>query len=341
MSDNIIFMVHVSCKTYNHAPYIMDAMKGFTMQETDFPFVCTIIDDASTDGEPMVIRKYLEDNFDLDDTTIARPKETDDYKMCFARHKTNHNCFFAVYYLKYNHYSIKKTKDPYLSEWTDTKYTAICEGDDYWIDPLKLQKQVSFLENSIEYGLIYTNHYNNIEGEISLFKEKGNTEFGQILIESGIGTLTTCFRTDIYNDYFRDIQPNDKNWLMGDAPLWKYFAFHTKIKFLPDYTAVYRVLPESASHSEDYRRRMDFIRSAYEMQSYFINRYVDDAKERTHYEKTVRKQRDEALLAVLYRNGTMSEIWDFIMDNKRELGCRVIVRELFRGSIKRYIISKL
>ena len=42
------WMVYVICATYNHASYIKDAMNGFTMQETDFPFVCAIIDDAST-----------------------------------------------------------------------------------------------------------------------------------------------------------------------------------------------------------------------------------------------------------------------------------------------------
>ena len=53
------WMVRVSCMTFNHHAYIEDAMNGFCMQETDFPFVCTIVDDASTDGEPEVIKKYL------------------------------------------------------------------------------------------------------------------------------------------------------------------------------------------------------------------------------------------------------------------------------------------
>ena len=54
--------VVVRCITFNHAPYIQEALNGFTMQKTTFPFVCTIIDDASTDGEQDVIKKYLEDN---------------------------------------------------------------------------------------------------------------------------------------------------------------------------------------------------------------------------------------------------------------------------------------
>ena len=61
--------------------------------------------------------------------------------------------YFAVVYLKENHYSQKKSKAPYLTEWEDTKYIALCEGDDYWTDPLKLQKQVDFLERHPDYSL--------------------------------------------------------------------------------------------------------------------------------------------------------------------------------------------
>ena len=140
------YMVCVKCMTYNHAPYITDAMNGFAIQETTFPYVCVIVDDASTDEEQDVITKYLQDNFDLEDKSIVRHEETDDYVMTYTRHKTNNNCYFAVYFLKYNHYSIKKPKLPYYEEWTKAKYIALCEGDDYWTDGKKLLNQVSFLE---------------------------------------------------------------------------------------------------------------------------------------------------------------------------------------------------
>ena len=68
----IDFLVCVRSYTYNHAPYIEDAMNGFSMQQTNFPFVCVIVDDASTDGEPEVIMNYLNCHFDLDNETIVR-----------------------------------------------------------------------------------------------------------------------------------------------------------------------------------------------------------------------------------------------------------------------------
>ena len=76
------------------------------MQKTNFPFVCLIIDDASTDGEQDVILEYLKVNFELGDNSIARSEETDDFVFTFARHNKNGFCYFAVWLLKQNHYSI-------------------------------------------------------------------------------------------------------------------------------------------------------------------------------------------------------------------------------------------
>ena len=75
MIENINFKVSVRCMTYNQAPYIEDAMNGFCMQQTDFPFVCNVMDDASADGEQDFIRKYLEEHFDLDEKNLIKKEE--------------------------------------------------------------------------------------------------------------------------------------------------------------------------------------------------------------------------------------------------------------------------
>ena len=157
MSNN--FLVCIQCFTYNQAPYITDALNGFTMQQTTFPFVAMVVDDASTDGEQDVIAAYIEEHFDTHNSDIAYKKETDYAHITYAQHKTNKNCYIVVLYLKENLYSkgLHDKKLEYLSQWRDnTKYEALCEGDDYWIDPLKLEKQVDFLENNPEYGMCYT-----------------------------------------------------------------------------------------------------------------------------------------------------------------------------------------
>ena len=149
MENSTKYKVAVKCCTYNQAQYITDALNGFVMQETDFPFVCCIIDDASTDGEQEVIRKYVAENFDLSEPDVAYEKETDDAYIMYARHKSNKNCFFAVLYLKKNLFHENEKKIGLISEWMDnTDYIALCEGDDYWTDPSKLQKQVDYLEHN-------------------------------------------------------------------------------------------------------------------------------------------------------------------------------------------------
>ena len=154
------YKVCVYCNTYNQASYIKDTMDGFCIQQTNFPFVCMIMDDASTDGEPEVIKQYLHDYFDIEWT-----KETDDYHLTLARHQENKNCYFAVYLLKYNHYSIKKRRLRYYRELTDEiDYVALCEGDDYWTDAHKLQKQADALDATPQVTLVYTN-FQTIDGE--------------------------------------------------------------------------------------------------------------------------------------------------------------------------------
>ena len=129
MDSGTKYKVAAKCYTYNQAQYITDTLNGFVMQETDFPFVCCIIDDASSDGEQEVIRKYVAENFDLSEQDIAYEKETDDAYITYARHKSNKNCFFAVLYLKRNLYRERRRKLGLISEWMDNaEYIALCEG---------------------------------------------------------------------------------------------------------------------------------------------------------------------------------------------------------------------
>ena len=142
------YTVCVKCMTFNHASFITDAIKGFTIQQTSFPFVCVIVDDASTDGEPRVLRDYYFRDLDYKNSAVAYQEDTEYGTILFARHRANKNCYFAIILLKENHHSQNKSKFPYYSRWSDNAvYIAPCEGDDYWSDPQKLQKQVDYLEN--------------------------------------------------------------------------------------------------------------------------------------------------------------------------------------------------
>ena len=160
------YMVLCSTITYNQAPYITDTMNGFCMQQTSFSYACYIIDDASTDGEQDVIKAYLDEHFQMDK---AEQYELELANVIVAKHNTNPNCTFAVYLLKRNLWKEPDLKRPLCRPWTQRcKYIALCEGDDYWIDPHKLQKQVDFLDANPDYSLCF--HKVNIESDF--YKEQ-------------------------------------------------------------------------------------------------------------------------------------------------------------------------
>ena len=154
MNIKDIYLLCVRCMTYNHSEYIKDALDGFCMQRTSFPFYAVVFDDASTDGEQEVIKSYMEHYFELSEDSGCKQWETEEAVFVFARHKENENCHFLVVYLKKNLYKTTR-KDDLIKEWCVAKYIALCEGDDYWTDPLKLQKQVDFLENNAEYAACF------------------------------------------------------------------------------------------------------------------------------------------------------------------------------------------
>ena len=242
--EEIDYLVRVSCMTYNQASYIKDAMNGFCMQETTFPFVCVIIDDASKDGEQEVIRHFVEEKFDLGEDNVAYEKDTDYGHVTFARNKTNWNCFFSVIYLNENHFSLRKPKAPYFKEWMDTKYVALCEGDDYWLDPEKLQKQVSFLEEHPDFGFVGTNvkvDNNGVLREEPPMVSSGVIEgdfelIGNVFEFAKCGpparTVSLCYRKEVVQPYV--------GYLIGDIVLETILAKFSKYAVYRNYASVYR-----------------------------------------------------------------------------------------------------
>ncbi len=117
-------MVTIRCATYNHERFIRQCLEGFVMQRTNFRFEAVVHDDASTDGTAAIIREYAEKYPDI----IKPIFETENQ---YSKHDG----------------SLRRIMNAH----THGKYVALCEGDDYWIDPYKLQKQVDFLESHPDY----------------------------------------------------------------------------------------------------------------------------------------------------------------------------------------------
>lgn len=251
------FLVRIGCITYNHAPYIEDAMNGFCMQQTTFPFVATIIDDASTDGEPEVIRNYLDVHFDLSEEGLSRQWETDDAYFIYAQHKENKNCYFAVVLLKYNFYSIKKSKVPLIKDWIETKYIALCEGDDYWITPHKLQKQIDFLEKNPDYTMCFHSVYYDEEGSKNRNDRKCNSNRDytteDIIIGGGLfcGTCSLLFERNILEKPYGFRKMAD----VGDYPLQIICSLGGKIHYFSEIMGCYRISTPNSWTRNTYSHR--------------------------------------------------------------------------------------
>ena len=114
-------LVSICCLTYNHEAFIRDALEGFLRQRTDFDFEILIYDDASTDGTARIIREYA-----MGDPERIRPILQEENQ--YSKGVTNPSGAF----------NFPRARG---------KYIAMCEGDDYWTDPDKLQRQVDYLES--------------------------------------------------------------------------------------------------------------------------------------------------------------------------------------------------
>ncbi len=254
-------------------------MNGFCIQQTDFPFLCTIVDDASTDGEQNVIKNYLQANFDHDESGNIQIEETDEYISMFARHKTNTNCFFVVLFLKYNHYQIKKSKMPYFKKYAQlANYVAICEGDDYWTDAGKLEKQVAFLDEHLDYSLCHTSYSVFFERNGRLVDSKDVrinhplSHPSEVFYRYRIMTLTVLYRTKLFTEIVEaDPYLFSPVFKMGDSQTWYEMAKRGKVFFMKEKTSVYRV-HEGSSSRQHLKGSLRFSLSCAEMQLYIAKR---------------------------------------------------------------------
>ena len=203
--------------------YIAEAMDSWLAQKTSFPFDILISDDGSTDGTCDIIRNYAE--------------RYPNIRLISTGHIGKMPNFIR---------SLKESKG---------KYIALCDGDDYWIDPYKLQKQFDFMETHPEFSECFTNSYvlDTVTGKKKIAKthvwDEATTE-GLLShrdndnVQMSPGHTSTFF----YRNQFLQEYPK---WMYGDVmtdfPLYMLMSRYGKAKFINDITSVYRHRPEGVS----------------------------------------------------------------------------------------------
>jgi len=235
-------LVSICCITYNHENYIRETIESFLKQKTNFQFEVLIYDDASTDRTQDIIKEFEEKYPD-----IIKPFYQTENQYCKG-----------IDTIIYNFQRAK------------SKYIAMCEGDDYWNDSYKLQKQVDFLEKNDDYVITYHNAkiINKDGQEIapSKLSDSHKRDFSQDELLKGrwVLTLTMCFR-NVTKDY--------PTYLFGDTSLVSFLGNYGKGKYLNSVEdAVYRVHPTSVWSSKDEEHKKIIGASVFAK----LNKYYDE-----------------------------------------------------------------
>lgn len=234
--------VSVVCLTYNHIGFIAEALESFVRQQTNFPFEVIVHDDASTDGTTEVVKDYAARY-----PHIIRPVLQDENQ--WRKGKT-----------------LSKT---FIYPLIQGEYVAFCEGDDYWTDPLKLQKQVDALDARPDASVCFhpvTVHWEDGSEPDSEFPSKkyrfykDELELSDLLKRNFIQTNTVMYRWRFQEEPL-DLIPD--GILPGDWFLHLLHAQKGKILFLPDNMGVYRRhkqgLWNGAGKSKEWYRKVGLL----------------------------------------------------------------------------------
>lgn len=258
-------LVSISCITYNHAPYIRECLDGFLMQKTSFGIEVLIHDDASNDGTIEIINEYEKKYPEIIKPIIQKENQ-------FSQGKRGLNA-------KYNFSRAKG------------KYIALCEGDDYWTDPLKLQKQVDFLEANEDFSICFHNIKIKREDENKIVDDNITPSVSDItdiyrLAEGNyLHTPSVVFRK---NQTVFDELLTLNNLVAGDYVLHMLNAKYGKIMKLSDTMAVYRIhkggIWSRKSIEFTYPIWLDLIEKiiplfSFEIQKILFNQYMILSKE--------------------------------------------------------------
>lgn len=209
-------MVSIRCIAYNQGQYIRDTLEGFVMQVANFNFEVIVHDDASTDNTANIIREYAEKY-----PKIIKPiLETENQ---YSKHDGSLNRI--------------------MTSATRGKYVALCEGDDYWIDPFKLQKQVDFLESHPEYSMCCTNAViQSPQGELewTRFEEDCDISIDK-MVRGGGSLIMTC--TEMYKKEVLELYGSldfCMKCMIGDYCMQILSSLEGKVRYMHEKTAVYR-----------------------------------------------------------------------------------------------------
>ncbi|MFW5879430.1 MAG: glycosyltransferase family 2 protein [bacterium] len=309
-------VVSISCTTYNHEPFIEDALEGFLIQETDFPFEILIHDDASTDKTAEIISRY-----ERKYPSIVKP-----------------------IYQKENQYSKNiKPNQFYNFPRSKGKYIALCEGDDYWIDKKKIQLQKNIIDT---YDVSMVVHpamrisYDNEKLENQIFcwhgnqykKVDGKEAFFQI---GQLYPTASYFIDKIYIDeyilFMQDVNPTYGDFFIEAICSKKQFYY------IPRVMSVYR-----RNHNNSYSYKNKYYNNKTKYSNHHKN--VNAVKKLSKYdwidkhmiENRLALMRKDVLISLFVTDGR-KEIKKILSEGNISFGCRSEKYKFIFYSMNKYL----
>jgi len=216
--DNREIMVSVQCLVYNHEKFLRQCLDGFVMQKTNFKFEVIVHDDASTDGSIDIIKEYAQRYPDI---IIPFFEKENQYK------KGGFELVFGI-----------------VAKHCMGKYVAICEGDDYWLDSNKLQKQYEIMEQHPELDMCaHSSYFENALtgercGEIHLGSKLKKLSINQVIIGEGEYLSTNSL---FYRNIINENIPSFRKFMNYDYTIQMHGALRGGIIYLPEHMSVYHV----------------------------------------------------------------------------------------------------
>lgn len=303
-------ILSIVCTAYNHEKYIRKTLEGFVKQKTDYKYKVIVHDDASTDKTRDIIDEFVKKYPDL----------------------------FVAIYQQENQYSkgvdiYKKFIQPLI----DTKYTAICEGDDYWCTEDKLQRQIDYLEKHpncsmcvhntsfiSEYGVLLNKNINNLGYSL-------NFNTSDVITNRYFHTSSYVYRTELAKTFPKEFYMQGA----GDYPLTIYLSLFGEIHYIDKIMSCYRVGSVNSwtqrvmKNDEKAIEHNNSAISALKKMNLYTNFKYNDA-----FKKQITYYRYQNILLHKSYWKIFTNISLFILFLKK------CIPQIFKNKIKGYVLSK-
>ena len=260
-------LVSVAVITYNQVSYIAQAIEYILQQETGFPFELVIGEDCSTDGTREKVEEFQQ-------------KYPDMIRIVTSERNVG---------ITRNYYRTEKA--------CRGKYIAYCEGDDFWHNPCKIEKQVGLLESHPECGLVCSDYdlHRVVSGKriecVNRHLGRGespNLTFHDVMEgRSGILTCTVVVRRDVLEQVVDSDPALYQNEALSivDTQRWAEISHLTKVFYIDESLATHNLLEESVSQSKNKAKRLRYDIAGTEVMLYLCDKYAISSSTRDMHQK--------------------------------------------------------